>query len=32
MFFYQTKELLSYQEIEEKTVQLFEKWVVEINS
>lgn len=32
MFFYQTKELLSYQEIEEKTVQLFEKWVIETNS
>ncbi|MDD3005621.1 ribonuclease P protein component [Flavobacterium sp.] len=26
MFFYQTKERLSYQEIEEKTVQLFQKF------
>ncbi len=26
MFFYQTKERLSYQEIEEKTVQLFKKF------
>lgn len=26
MFFYQTKEKLSYQEIEEKTIQLFEKF------
>ncbi|CCG52043.1 Ribonuclease P protein component [Flavobacterium indicum GPTSA100-9 = DSM 17447] len=26
MFFYQTKERLSYQEIEEKTIQLFEKF------
>lgn len=32
MFFYQTKERLSYQEIEQKTVQLFEKWVLEINN
>lgn len=32
MFFYQTKELLTYQEIEEKTIQLFEKWVAEKNS
>ncbi len=30
MFFYQTKERLSYQEIEEKTIQLFQKWVVAI--
>ena len=30
MFFYQTKERLTYQEIEQKTIQLFEKWVVEI--
>ena len=27
MFFYQTKEKLAYAEIEEKTVQLFHKWV-----
>lgn len=26
MFFYQTKERLTYQEINEKTKQLFEKW------
>lgn len=26
MFFYQTKEQLSYQEIEEKTIQLFQKF------
>jgi ribonuclease P protein component len=26
MFFYQTKEKLSYQEIEEKTIQLFQKF------
>lgn len=32
MFFYQTNELLTYQEIEEKTIQLFEKWVAEKNS
>lgn len=32
MFFYQSNEVISYKEIEEKTVQLFEKWVVEINS
>lgn len=30
MFFYQTKDRLSYQEIHEKTVQLFEKWVVAV--
>ena len=30
MFFYQTKERLSYQEIHEKTIQLFNKWVVAI--
>jgi ribonuclease P protein component len=28
MFFYQTKDRLSYQEINEKTIQLFEKWIV----
>ncbi len=27
MFFYQTKDKLAYAEIEEKTVQLFHKWV-----
>jgi len=27
MFFYQTKERLSYQEINEKTIQLFEKFI-----
>lgn len=27
MFFYQTKDRLTYQEINEKTVQLFEKWI-----
>ena len=27
MFFYQTKERLSYQEIEEKTIQLFQKFI-----
>ena len=32
MFFYQTKERLSYQEINEKTIQLFEKWIVAINT
>jgi ribonuclease P protein component len=31
MFFYQTKERLSYQEINEKTIQLFEKWIVAKN-
>lgn len=30
MFFYQTKERLSYQEINEKTIQLFEKFVESI--
>lgn len=30
MFFYQTKDRLTYQEIEQKTIQLFEKWVLEI--
>ncbi|WP_353083529.1 ribonuclease P protein component [Flavobacterium sp.] len=32
MFFYQTNELLTYQEIEEKTIQLFKNWVAEKNS
>jgi ribonuclease P protein component len=31
MFFYQTKERLSYIEIQEKTIQLFEKWIVTKN-
>ena len=31
MFFYQTKERLSYQEIEAKTIQLFEKFLAQIN-
>jgi ribonuclease P protein component len=31
MFFYQTKERLSYQEINEKTIQLFEKWIIAKN-
>ena len=31
MFFYQTKERLSYQEIETKTIQLFEKFLAQIN-
>lgn len=30
MFFYQTKERLSYQEIETKTIQLFEKFLNQI--
>jgi len=30
MFFYQTKDRLSYQEIEQKTIQLFEKWALEV--
>ena len=30
MFFYQTKDRLSYQEIQEKTILLFEKFVAEI--
>ena len=30
MFFYQTKDRLTYQEINEKTIQLFEKWVIAI--
>jgi ribonuclease P protein component len=30
MFFYQTKDRLSYQEIHEKTVHLFEKWVIAV--
>lgn len=31
MFFYQTKDRLTYQEINEKTVQLFTKFIAEIN-
>lgn len=31
MFFYQTKERLTYQEIESKTVKLFEKFIAQIN-
>ena len=30
MFFYQTKERLTYQEIETKTIQLFEKFLIQI--
>lgn len=32
MFFYQTKDRLTYQEIEQKTIQLFQKWVLEIKN
>ncbi len=32
MFFYQTKDRLSYQEINEKTILLFEKFILAINS
>jgi ribonuclease P protein component len=31
MFFYQTKDKLSYEEINTKTVQLFEKFIQQIN-
>ncbi|WP_035652597.1 ribonuclease P protein component [Flavobacterium sp. ASV13] len=31
MFFYQTKDKLSYQEINTKTIQLFEKFLLQIN-
>lgn len=31
MFFYQTKERLTYEEINTKTVQLFEKFIQQIN-
>lgn len=31
MFFYQTKDKLSYQEINTKTMQLFEKFLAQIN-
>jgi len=30
MFFYQTKDRLSYEEINTKTIQLFEKFVLQI--
>ncbi|MDR7211308.1 ribonuclease P protein component [Flavobacterium piscis] len=32
MFFYQTKDRLSYKEINTKTVQLFEKFVMQVNT
>ena len=32
MFFYQTKERLTYQEINDKTIQLFEKFIVAISN
>jgi len=32
MFFYQTKERLSYEEINTKTIQLFEKFILQIKS
>lgn len=32
MFFYQTKDRLNYQEINEKTILLFEKFITAINS
>jgi ribonuclease P protein component len=32
MFFYQTKDRLKYEEIEQKTIQLFEKWALEIKN
>ena len=32
MFFYQTKDRLNYEEIEKKTIQLFEKWALEIKN
>jgi ribonuclease P protein component len=32
MFFYQTKERLSYEEINTKTIQLFEKFVLQIKN
>jgi len=31
MFFYQTKDKLSYQEINTKTIQLFEKFLLQVN-
>lgn len=32
MFFYQSKDRLSFAEIKQKTIELFEKWVTEIKS
>lgn len=32
MFFYQTKDRLTYQEVNEKTIQLFEKFVTSIKN
>jgi len=32
MFFYQTKDRLSYEEIEQKTILLFKKWALEIKN
>ena len=32
MLFYQTKDRLDYAEINQKTIQLFEKWMAELNS
>ena len=32
MFFYQTKDRLTYQEIEFKTIQLFEKFILQLKS
>ena len=32
MFFYQTKDRLSYQEINEKTIKLFTKFIEQLNS
>jgi ribonuclease P protein component len=32
MFFYQTKDRLTYEEIHTKTIQLFEKFIVQIKS
>ena len=32
MFFYQTKDRLSYEEINTKTIQLFEKFILQIKS
>lgn len=31
MFFYQTKDKLSYEEINNKTIQLFEKFLLQVN-
>lgn len=32
MFFYQTKDKLSYEEINTKTIQLFEKFLLQVNT